>query len=76
MYYDPELRIKNFGSVPGNGGPWIQESKWKFPLKMKYVGTNNDFYRSKWNKGENKSGKLTVNGVEKETPNLFNAMDL
>ncbi len=41
-----------------------------------YIGVNNDFYRSKWNKGENKSGKLEINGKEKETPNLFNSMNL
>jgi glutaredoxin len=74
--FDDELLttlVKDFGWVPSGE---FQENctKPQIFVKGEYIGGNFEFYKSKWNKGDDDSGKLQVDGVEKETPDLTNPM--
>ena len=64
--------VKEFGWV---GGEFQNNcTKPQVFVRGEYVGGNFEFYKSKWNKGLDESGKLEIDGVEKETPNLNNPM--
>lgn len=42
--------------------------------KTEYIGGNFEFYKSRWNLGDDNSGEIKVNGETFQAPNLTNPM--